>query len=140
MLLILDASVIAKWFKEEENSDLALEIREDFHNGVHEILVPDLILYELSNALRFDKNFNHDLIKESIKSLFEMDIIITVPSGDLIADAVKLAFDNGITVYDAVYMSLSTKITGTFITADEKLYEKIKCLENCKLLTQFKEE
>ncbi len=33
MLLVLDTSVIAKWFKEEEGSDLALGIREDFHKG-----------------------------------------------------------------------------------------------------------
>jgi len=135
MLLVLDTSVVAKWFKEEEGTDLALRIREDFHKGVHEIIVPDLLLYEISNALRFDKKFTSDLITDAINSLFEMDIIITVPSGDLISCAAKIAIDNEITVYDAIYIALSLRIDGTFITADEKLYGKIKEIENCKLLS-----
>ena len=133
----LDASVIMKWFKEEEGSDLALEIREGFHKGVHEIIVPDLLLYEISNALRFDKKFTSELITGAINSLFEMDIIITVPSGDLISDAVKIAIDNDVTVYDAIYIALSISINGTFITADKRLYEKIKEFRNCKLLSDY---
>lgn len=80
MLLVLDASVIAKWFKEEKHSDLALKIRDGFYEGVHEIIVPDLLIYEISNVLRFDKKFNSELIRDAINSLFEIDIIITVPS------------------------------------------------------------
>ena len=135
MLLVLDTSVVAKWFKEEEDSDLALQIREDFHEGLHEIIVPDLLLYEISNALRFDKKFTPDLITDAIGSLFEMDIVITVPSKELISDAAKIAIDNDVTVYDAIYVALSLKINGIFITADKRFYEKIKGTENCKLLS-----
>ncbi|MCX6821780.1 MAG: type II toxin-antitoxin system VapC family toxin [Candidatus Aenigmarchaeota archaeon] len=61
MLLVLYTSVIGKWFKEETNSEIALKIREEFYQGKHEIVVPDLVLYELSNALRYDKEFNEEL-------------------------------------------------------------------------------
>ncbi len=104
---------------------------------MHEIIVPDLLLYEISNALKFDKKFTSELIMDAINSLFEMDIIITVPSGDLISDAVKIAIDNEVTVYDAIYIALSLNTNGTFITSDKKLYEKIKKIKNCKLLMDW---
>ncbi len=136
MILVLDASVIAKWFKNEDNSDLALGIRDDFWKGLHEIIVPDLILYEISNALRFDSKFSSELIKKSIQSLFDMEITITVPSENLISNAVEIAVDKKITVYDAIYVALSLQTSAVFITADKELYEKVKILKNCKLLSK----
>jgi predicted nucleic acid-binding protein len=137
MLLVLDASVIVKWFKEEINSNIALKIRDEFYKGRHEIIVPDLLLYEISNALRYDKKFNQNLIEKALRSLFEMDIVITIPSEDLISDAVKLALKMNITVYDAIYISLANQVDGIFITADERFFKSIKNLKNCKLLRDF---
>ncbi len=139
MLLILDASVVAKWFKEESGSEDALKVREGFYNGVHEIIVPDLLLYELSNALRYDKKFSREEIEKAINSILEMDLTITIPSQELIIKSVELALDNDITVYDAIYVVLSLQMNGVFITADEKLYRKISKLKNCKLLSDHLE-
>ncbi len=135
MLLILDASVVAKWFKEESGSEDALKVREGFYNGVHEIIVPDLLLYELSNALRYDKKFSREEIEKAVKSILEMDLTITIPSQELITKSVEAALDYEITVYDAIYIVLSLQMNGIFVTADEKLYRKISKLKNCKLLS-----
>ncbi len=137
MLLVLDASVIAKWFKEEVESKTALKIREEFYKGFHEIVIPDLVLYELSNALRYDNKFNAKMIAESIDSIFEMDMVITIPSTELISRSVELALKTGITVYDAIYIALAEQINGVFITADESLYKKAKKFRNCRLLSNF---
>jgi predicted nucleic acid-binding protein len=66
-----------------------------------------------------------------------MDIVITIPSEDLISDAVKLALKMNITVYDAIYISLANQVDGIFITADERFFKSIKNLKNCKLLRDF---
>lgn len=137
MLLILDASVVVKWFKKEADTENALKIREQFHRGEHEIIVPDLLLYEISNALRYDKKFSKEVIEKAINTLIEMDIIITIPSEELISEALKIALNLDMTVYDAVYISLANQTNGTFVTADEKLFEKIKSLKNCRLLKDF---
>lgn len=136
MILVLDASVVAKWFKEEESSYIALKIRSDFQRGINEIVVPDLLLYELSNAMRFDPNFNSELIKKSIHSLFEIDITIVIPSENLISDAIRIAIERDITVYDAIYVALSSQLNAVFITADERLFKKIKSLKNCRFLSE----
>lgn len=50
---VLDSSVIIKWFSEEEDTDIALSLRERNINGELMIAVPDLSLYEVANALRY---------------------------------------------------------------------------------------
>ena len=51
-VLVLDASVVVKWFTKEEDKDLAIEYRDQFLTGEIDIALPDLILYELANVLR----------------------------------------------------------------------------------------
>jgi predicted nucleic acid-binding protein len=46
MLLVVDASVILKWFLEEEYSDVAIKIRENFYKEIYRIIEPDFLLYE----------------------------------------------------------------------------------------------
>ena len=55
---VLDSSVAIKWFSEEDDTDLALKFREGFLKGDIDIVVPDLQLYEIANALRFNKKLN----------------------------------------------------------------------------------
>ena len=138
MLLVLDTSVIAKWFVEENNSDIALQIRKEFHENLHEISIPDLLLYELSNALRYS-NFTPDVITKAIDSLLDMNLSIVVPSRNLISEATKLAYKFNITIYDAIYLALSNESNGIFVTADDKLYKKVEKNRNCKLLSKFYE-
>jgi len=137
MMLVLDASVVAKWFKDEEHSDIALKIREEFYKGVHDIIVPDLLFYEISNIMRHNDKFSLSLIMASIKSIFDLGINIAVPSEDLIINAVEIAYRHNITVYDAIYVALAMQTNGTFVTADRSLYKNIKNLKNSKFLPNF---
>ena len=74
MIIVLDASVAIKWFNKEEFSDIALKLREEFYNGKHEIVVPDLILYEVSNALVYNKEFSAGDISMAINSIIDMEL------------------------------------------------------------------
>ncbi len=53
---VLDSSVVMKWFCEEEDTDIALSLRERNINGELMIAVPDLSLYEVANALRYTRS------------------------------------------------------------------------------------
>ncbi|MEA2055113.1 MAG: type II toxin-antitoxin system VapC family toxin [Candidatus Thermoplasmatota archaeon] len=50
-MYVLDASVVAKWFVVEEGDDIALSLRKQFEEKEIDIVVPDLLLYEIANAL-----------------------------------------------------------------------------------------
>ncbi len=72
-MIILDASVVVKWFLEEEYTDKALEIRERLRMGEEKVVVPDLLLYELANALKNNPNFDANYVCDALTSIFDMD-------------------------------------------------------------------
>ncbi len=131
-MYVVDASVAIKWFSEEEFTDNAIEIRDNFFKGTCELAAPDLILYEVSNALRFNPNFNEEDVIEAVNSLFDMGISIIVPTPRVVRSSITMAFKHKITIYDAFYSALASEIGFTFVTADSKVYKKIKGLEFVK--------
>ena len=137
-LLVLDTSVILKWFKEEEYTKTALKIKKEFIVGVHELVVPDLALYELVNAMRFSEGFDEETIKKSLEKFIDLEIDIVIPTQEIINFAIELSYTYDITVYDAVFVSLAKLIGAIFVTADKKLYEKIKELKFVKFITELK--
>lgn len=137
MLLVLDTSIVLKWYKEEEYTEIALKIKKDFVEGLNEIIVPDLVLYEMANVLRFTDGFNERLIKKSLESFIDLGIDIVIPTIEMISLATKLSYKYKITVYDAIFIALSKIINGIFVTADKKLYEKVKELKFVKFISKI---
>lgn len=132
--LVLDASVIIKWFTQEEDKEKAIELREQFLKGEIEIITPDLILYEILNALRFNTAFKEKDLEDALESILEMDFTITMPISGILDKAIEIAFSKNITFYDAIYVALAYNLNCTFVTADKKLYEKTKDLGFVSLL------
>ncbi len=137
MMYVLDASVIIKWFSEEEYTNTAIEIRNKFFKGTYELAAPDLILYEVSNALRFNPKFDEEDVIEAVNSLFDMGINIIVPTPRVVKSSITMAFKYNITIYDAFYAALAGEIGFTFVTADSKLYQKIKDLKFVRHISGF---
>ena len=135
---VIDSSVIIKWFSKEEYTDLALKIRKSFVDGNIEIVVPDLQLYEIANALRYNKNLGKSEVDNAVKSLIEIGIKIVVPTKAVMKTAINIAYDNELTVYDAYFVALAQELGFTFVTADKKLYKKIDRLNFVKLLKDLK--
>jgi hypothetical protein len=51
MKYVLDSSVAFKWEVPETDSDKATLLRDDFRNGIHELVAPDFFPLELAHAL-----------------------------------------------------------------------------------------
>ena len=119
---VLDASVVVKWFVDEEHSDKALQLREEYYAGEREIIVPDLLLFEVANALRYNSAFETEEIKECVETLSAMCIEIVTPSYSLLERAIHRAREFDITCYDATYLALAEDLEFEFITADRRLY------------------
>jgi len=135
--VVLDSSVVIKWFSNEEGTDKALVIREKYINGDIEIAIPDLVLYEVANALRYNTSINENDIKEAVDSLNKLEIDIIVPTKEITNLAISYALKFGLTVYDAFFLSLADVLRFTCITADEKLYNKVKELGFVVLLNEI---
>ena len=134
--MIVDTSVIAKWFLEEKDTEKALKLREEYVRGNVDIEIPDLLIYELANVLRY-KQFSVEEIKDAIKSIYSMDFLIITPTESLMELAAEISKKCDITIYDAVYIALGKYFGTPVITADKKLYEKAKG-HNIILLSEYK--
>src|SRR5205085_9103414 len=48
---VLDSSVALKWVLPEPDSGKAIRLRDDYSNGIHELLAPDIFPPEIANGL-----------------------------------------------------------------------------------------
>ena len=129
---VLDASVCIKWFsaEDEEYVEKASAIRAQHRDNKISLAAPDLLVYEITNALSYNPLFDSEKVNKAIQSLYQMDIKFVKPSLTLIAEAINLRFLKEITIYDAVYIALARYINVQCITADRKLFNSINGL-NC---------
>jgi len=120
--LVIDASIVVKWFSAsgEESVPQAVDILERHVGGGLKIVVPDLLYYEVANALVHKKSLTEDKISLALKSLFDLDLETVAISAALMVLSIELARKSGITVYDACYAAIA-KDTGTpLVTANPR--------------------
>ena len=120
-LFIVDASVAAKWFVEEEYGQAALEIL-DQSTRLH---APDFMLLEIDS-----------IVCEWIRRH-----ILTAAEGSGLRDALRhypiayhqfnsyldsafaIAVQTGQSIYDCLYIALASLLEARMVTADRRLYE-----------------
>jgi predicted nucleic acid-binding protein len=136
---VLDTSVILKWFSESGESDLdrALQLRQSMLEGNIFFVVPDLLFYELDNALRHNPNFSMKDVEQAVHSVFEMGLEVQSVDGEVMGEAISLAFKHNITVYDAYFLALAKKEGKPFITADHRFMGRVKGFREIIKLSDF---
>jgi predicted nucleic acid-binding protein len=77
MKYVLDSSVAFKWELTEIHSDKAEVLRQDFVNGFHELIAPDLFTAELSHALTRAERQKRIAVGEA--KILLLDVLRTPP-------------------------------------------------------------
>lgn len=125
--VILDSSVIAKWFfPDEKEGAVSLQIREDFTTNLISISVPQLIYYEVNNLLKSavkSLRIEEKVAISAYEGFLDLDFIIYSPK-KLLNLTLKTALSLDISSYDAAYLSLADYLQIPLFTADQKLLEK----------------
>ncbi|MHA1260258.1 MAG: type II toxin-antitoxin system VapC family toxin [Candidatus Heimdallarchaeaceae archaeon] len=116
---VIDTSVLIKWFIKEVKRESALELRDSYLKGEINLIAPDLILYELLNALKYIKLHNEEEMKTIFETIMNYDINLHYMDKELAEEAIKLAKNSELTIYS--YLALAKLMDGKLITADEKL-------------------
>ena len=122
--LVLDASVIVKWFCREEYTDIALKIRDRFFKGDLNVIVPELMFYEVSNAIRYNPVFTKEDKNKIIDDLFSIGFNVVHSNRKILSTAMKLALETDTPIYDNVYHSVSRSEKCPFVTADKEYIKK----------------
>jgi len=124
--VVIDASVVVKWFVEEENSDQALKIRDKYINGEIKLIAPSIITFEILNALYHKRLFSEREMREISEALEAFSFELYYPKGEYVEKTLEVVFKNDITFYDASYIALAIIKDTYMYTADEKLIERLK--------------
>jgi predicted nucleic acid-binding protein len=125
--LVIDASVLIKFFVPEVLADRAVFLLDSSAEEDSSLMAPDLIYSESGNIL-WKKHRLKELTRSEVDKITDAIILLpirTENSKTLLPLALGMAMTYGVTVYDAMYMSLA-RIYGTqMVTADRKLFEKV---------------
>ena len=122
--LILDASILAKTFVKEKDSDNAMKYIDGYLRGEYKIIISDLTIWEVLNALKYHGEFPNDELPRVGEALYYYGFEVIEINLEFILKAIKIALDNDITVYDATYLALTEIYDGELVTADKKLYDR----------------
>lgn len=132
--VVIDASVAIKWFSQEKDSDRAVALRADHIEGRKTLVSPDLLIYEVLNALRFKPKFNSTTVARALNDLLDLRLDIMIPTREVISKCSELSYEYNITSYDSYYLALGEFLGLNVVTADNRLYEKAK---SCRFLQKL---
>lgn len=122
--LIVDASVVAKFYFFEDGSEQARAI---LTSGIV-IAAPELLLIEIASvaATKTRRGLStRDQAREAVVSLGDL-VDEFVPLGGLAARAFSIASDSSCSAYDATYLALAQERGVRVLTADLRLVERAK--------------
>ncbi len=125
--VVVDTSVIVKWFSREEDTEASLRLRDSFVKGELRIAAPDLLLIELANALRYDPAMSPEDVAAAVQSVADLGIEFEPAPPLVLIEAIAIAFRYGITVYDSVFIAMAGALGLTLVTADAKLIQRTEC-------------
>jgi predicted nucleic acid-binding protein len=126
--VVIDASVIAKWFLEEVYSTNALLLRDKYIAGEIELASPCIMPFEVLNALRYSGIYSKDALVNVVRSLDRYGIELWDLIGTYGQRVVEVAMELDMSVYDASYVALAEIANAKLVTADEEILTKAEDL------------
>lgn len=124
--LVLDASVLIKWYYEEEDSEKAIAIRDMFDRSELDIIVPQILYYEVSNAIRYNKYLQLEDKNRIIDNLFSLGLETRLLSSEDMVRTNEMATKNDTTIYDTAYLAMARNFGIPLVTADEEFVKKVR--------------
>jgi predicted nucleic acid-binding protein len=125
--LVIDSSVVIKWFVPEPNSVRARAILAQYQHGQVALLAPDIITAEVANVL-WRKHSTQRLSPadgQVILDTFRSLRLTTFPVADLLDVAYAQSIRLRQSVFDMLYVALAQRERCAYLTADEELVTAI---------------
>lgn len=121
--LVVDSSVVVKWFFDEPHSEearAALDDRYDLH-------APELMPLEVDNVLckRVRRGEIPESIARDIRAALGEFPVQSHPLGPLLEPAFELALSVGASLYDCVFVALAALLGSRVVSADLRLCKAV---------------
>lgn len=119
--VVVDASVACKWFLPEKDTPKALLLRDDHIEERIRILAPELMAYEVANALRYHPALGKEGLQETIRYLYDLQLSWVPATHRDLGSAADFARRQRVSVYDACYATLAEHRSCPLVTDDTLL-------------------
>lgn len=128
MRYVFDSSVAFKWVVAEVDTDKALRLRDDFRNGIHELIAPDFFPVGVVHSLTRAERQRRITPAEGARALLDISqtLPLLLPSLPLLVRAYALSSQARIGAYDCVYVALAEREGCPFVTADDRLVRNLQ--------------
>jgi predicted nucleic acid-binding protein len=125
--IILDSSVVVKWFSTETKSAQALKLLDSYIQGTVELTISEILICEIGNALRYKPDYDIQKWKTALQQLYNLHMNQTPLTEDLTSRTGEIAYEGKVTFYDALPVAIAENKKIICITADEETqYKKLK--------------
>jgi predicted nucleic acid-binding protein len=127
MRCVLDSCVALKWVLPEKDTSKAVRIRNEFRQGLHELLAPDVFPIEVAHNIA--KSVRRGLIPSSLGTRRLNSVLsnapVLHPYLPLLPRAFVIASHARIGVYDCLYVALAEREGCGLLTADDRLIRSL---------------
>ena len=130
-LVVLDASFIVKLTINEECSEEATKIYEEFSRSAEDLHVPCIAFSEVLNAVwkhyALLRDIGRDEVEKALRILEALArVLVSHDNTLLLREAFNIASVAKISVYDALYLALAKKLNQPLYTFDKVLWSKTR--------------
>lgn len=122
--IVLDTSVIIKWFEKEKESDKAGFLLDAITSGKARMILPGFAQLEIVNILRLGKDFPAEKASKLIVDFFDLDPEFVEIDKRYALQISSLSYKSDITSYDAAFIAVSNQWNIPLFTADYKHHKK----------------
>lgn len=127
MRYVLDSSVALKWVLNEPGSPIAIRIGEEYQQGIHDLLAPDVFMGEVGHSLARLERRNLINAPDGARKFSDILAALPVlhPSLPLGVRAYDISSRTRHGFYDCLYVALAEREGCELVTADDKLVHKL---------------
>lgn len=122
--IIIDTSIAVKWYTQEEATQQARNLLDDYIANRLEIVAPDIIGLELANALYFGAGFKTPLMERTLRDFYSLQLSYVFLSEMIVQEAAKYMEKFHLAIYDALFIAVAEEEKIPLITADKKHHKK----------------
>lgn len=132
-IFVADTSVLLKWVNQIDENHLpqARKLIDQFEAGAIQIIVPQLVKYEIGNALLKGKRLPTLEAQDALNAFSQLPLFYADIDSEGMSDTYEIAHELAITFYDAAFLYLAQKHKATLITDNpkhQKKYEDIRVI------------